>query len=48
MRPAARVVYPACGALKEVRDLTRYRMKTVQARTSEIQRLAKALESAGI
>ena len=29
-------------------DLTRYRMKTVQARTSEIQRLAKALESAGI
>ena len=34
--------------LKEVRDLTRYRIKTVQARTSEIQRLAKALESAGI
>ncbi len=34
--------------LKEVRDLTRYRMKTVQARTSEIQPLAKALESAGI
>src|SRR5262245_31559823 len=34
--------------LKEVRDLTRYRMKTVQARTSEIQRLSKALESAGI
>jgi transposase len=33
---------------KEVRDLTRYRMKTVQARTSEVQRLAKALESAGI
>ena len=33
---------------KEVRDLTRYRMKTVQARTSEIQRLGKALESAGI
>ena len=32
--------------LKEVRDLTRYRMKTVQARTSEIQRLHKALESA--
>src|SRR5207248_8814290 len=27
--------------LKEVRDLTRYRMKTVQARTSEIQRLGK-------
>jgi transposase len=34
--------------LKEVRDLTRYRVKTVQARTSEIQRLHKALESAGI
>ena len=34
--------------LREVRDLTRYRMKTVQARTAEIQRLAKALESAGI
>src|SRR6185437_11653363 len=30
--------------LREVRDLTRYRMKTVQARTSEIQRLGKALE----
>ena len=34
--------------LREVRDLTRYRMKTVQARTCQIQRLAKALESAGI
>ena len=34
--------------LKEVRDLTRYRIKTVQARTSEIQRLGKTLESAGI
>ena len=34
--------------LKDLRDLTRYRRKTVQARTSEIQRLAKALESAGI
>jgi transposase len=34
--------------LKEVRDLTRYKMKTVQARTSEIRRLGKALESAGI
>jgi hypothetical protein len=32
--------------LKEVRDLTRYRIKTVQARTSEVQRLGKALESA--
>ena len=35
-------------ALKDLRDLTRYRVKTVQGRTSEIQRLAKALESAGI
>jgi transposase len=34
--------------LKELRDLTRYRSKTVQARTSEIQRQHKALESAGI
>jgi transposase len=34
--------------LKEVRDLTRYRVKTVQARASEIQRLGKTLESAGI
>ena len=34
--------------LKEVRDLARYRMKTVQARTSEIQRLQETLETAGI
>ena len=40
--------YIPAPELKEVRDLTRYRMKTVQARTSEIQRLGKALESAGI
>jgi transposase len=32
--------------LREMRDLTRYRIKTVQARTSEVQRLGKALESA--
>jgi transposase len=32
--------------LREVRDLARYRMKTVQARTSEIQRLQKTLETA--
>jgi transposase len=31
-----------------VRDLARYRIKTVQARTSEIQRPGKALEPAGI
>ena len=31
-----------------MRDLARYRMKTVQARASEIQRLQKTLESAGI
>src|SRR4051812_99066 len=40
--------YIPSQALKDLRDLTRYRIKTVQARTSEIQRLAKALESAGI
>ena len=40
--------YIPAPEIKEVRDLTRYRIKTVQARTSEIQRLAKALESAGI
>jgi transposase len=34
--------------LKELRDLTRYRIKTVQARSSENQRLGKTLESAGI
>ena len=34
--------------LKEVRDLARYRIKTVQARASEIQRLQKTLETAGI
>ena len=40
--------YIPAAELREVRDLTRYRMKTVQARTSEIQRLGKALETAGI
>ena len=40
--------YIPAPELKEVRDLTRYRMKTVQARTCQIQRLGKALESAGI
>jgi transposase len=40
--------YIPAAELKEVRDLTRYRSKTVQARTSEIQRLDKTLESAGI
>ena len=34
--------------LREVRDRARYRMKTVQARTPEIQRLQKTLETAGI
>jgi transposase len=34
--------------LREVRDLARYRIKPVQARTSEIQRLQKTLETAGI
>jgi transposase len=40
--------YMPAPELREVRDLARYRMKTVQARTSEIQRLQKALETAGI
>jgi len=40
--------YIPAPELKEVRDLTRYRIKTVQARTSEVQRLGKSLESAGI
>lgn len=40
--------YIPAADLKEVRDLVRYRVKTVQARTSEIQRLQKTLESAGI
>jgi transposase len=40
--------YVPSAEQKEVRDLTRYRIKTTQARTSEIQRLGKALESAGI
>jgi transposase len=40
--------YIPAPELREVRDLARYRMKTVQARTSEIQRLQKTLESAGI
>jgi transposase len=33
--------------LTEMRDLTRYKIKKVQARTSEIQRLGKTLEPAG-
>jgi transposase len=40
--------YIPSAELKEVRDLVRYKIKTVQARTSEVQRLGKALESAGI
>src|SRR5204863_3498269 len=43
-----RGLYIPSAELKEVRDLVRYRIKTIQARTSEIQRLGKALESAGI
>jgi transposase len=33
---------------REMRDLTRYRSRKVQARTSETQRLAKTLETAGV
>src|SRR5260370_4410741 len=35
-------------ALTEVRDLTRYRAKTVQARTSAVQRLGDVLDTARI
>jgi transposase len=40
--------YVPSAEQKEMRDLTRYRKKLVQARTSEIQRMQKVLESAGI
>src|SRR5215470_12210170 len=40
--------YIPAPELTEVRDLTRYRMTTVQARTCQIQRLGKALESTGV
>ncbi len=40
--------YVPSAEQKEMRDLTRYRTKLVQARTSEIQRIQKTLESAGI
>jgi transposase len=40
--------YLPAPELREVRDLVRYRVKTVQARTSEVQRLQKTLETAGI
>ena len=43
-----RGTYIPAPELKELRDLTRYRIETVQARASEIQRLGKALESGGI
>jgi transposase len=35
-------------AIRELRDLTRYRKRLVQAHTSEGQRIAKILEDAGI
>lgn len=34
--------------IREMRDLVRYRQRKVQARTSEVQRLGKTLETAGI
>src|SRR6201981_1917858 len=40
--------YIPAPELKEVRDLTRYRIKTVQARTSEIQRLGKGPGMGGV
>ena len=35
-------------AIRELRDLTRYRKRLVQARTAECQRVQKTLEDAGI
>ena len=46
--PALRGSYIPLPELKDLRDLTWYRTKTVQAQTSEIERLANALEAAGI
>src|SRR4029077_7842627 len=43
-----RGAYLPAPELKEVRGPTRYRIQTGQARTSEIPRLGKSLESAGI
>ena len=40
--------YIPAPELREVRDLTRLRTRKVQARTSDVQRLGKTLESAGI
>ncbi len=36
------------AAIRELRDLTRYRKRMVQAHTSECQRIQKTLEDAGI
>jgi transposase len=36
------------SAVRELRDLTRYRKRLIQAHTSECQRIQKALEDAGI
>ena len=47
VRAAARIVYPA-RQIAELRDLARYRTKLVGSRSSEIQRLQKTLEDAGI
>src|SRR5206468_3567651 len=35
-------------AIRELRDLTRYRKRLIQAHTSECQRIQKTLEDAGI
>jgi transposase len=40
------VIPPA--QIAAIRELTRYRKKLIEARTSELQRLAKALEDSGI
>ncbi|MER3452458.1 MAG: IS110 family transposase, partial [Acidimicrobiia bacterium] len=36
------------AAIRELRDLTRYRKRLIQSHTAEAQRIAKTLEDAGI
>ena len=47
MRVAARQFHPA-PEIAAIRELTRYRKKLIEARTRELQRLAKVLEDSGI
>jgi transposase len=36
------------AAIRQLRDLTRYRKRLIQAHTAEVQRIQKTLEDAGI